>query len=184
MFLDESGIATDLIRRYGRSRRGTRLPDQAPHGRWQSHTFIAAVRLEGITAPGVIDGPLDGVSFLAYVEQILVPTLRPGDLVILDNLTVHHDAAIRIVIEQTGATLRFLPPYSPDFNPIELCFAKLKAVLRTARPAPSTPSVASSPSACRAFRRTNAPPISDTAGIQPLRTYEKRYSQDIILSIT
>ena len=134
MFLDESGIATDLIRRYGRSRRGTRLPDQAPHGRWQSHTFVAAVRLEGITAPGVIDGPIDGVSFLAYVEQILVPTLRPGDRVILENLTVHHDAAIRIVIEQTGATLRFLPPYSPDFNPIELCFAKLKAVLRAARP--------------------------------------------------
>lgn len=134
VLIDETGIATDLIRRYGRSVRGARVHDQAPYGRWQTYTCVAALRLEGITAPGVLDGPVDHDSFLAYVEQILAPTLRPGDIVILDNLGAHRGDDIRLAIAATGATLRFLPPYSPDFNPIELCFAKLKAILRAARP--------------------------------------------------
>jgi transposase len=95
---------------------------------------IAALRLEGITAPAVFDGPIDTASFLAYVEQVLVPTLRPGDVVVLDNLAVHKQPEVRTAISAAGATIRFLPPYSPDFNPIELAFAKLKAFLRAARP--------------------------------------------------
>ena len=96
--------------------------------------MIAALRLEGLGASAVFDGPIDNPTFLAYIEQILVPTLRPGDVVVLDNLAVHKQPEVRAVIEQAGARLRFLPPYSPDFNPIELAFAKLKAFLRAARP--------------------------------------------------
>lgn len=134
VFLDECGVTTDLLRRYGRSPRGTRLHDHTPCGHWQTHTVVAALRLEGLGAPAVFDGPIDNVSFLAYVEQVLVPTLRPGDVVVLDNLVVHKQPEVRIAIEHAGAHLRFLPPYSPDFNPIELAFAKLKAFLRAARP--------------------------------------------------
>ena len=96
--------------------------------------MIAALRLEGLGAPAVFDGPIDSPSFLADIEQVLVPTLRPGDVVVLDNLAVHKQPEVRLAIEQAGALLRFLPPYSPDFNPIELAFAKLKAFLRAARP--------------------------------------------------
>ena len=96
--------------------------------------MIAALRLDGTRRAGVFDGPIDNASFLAYVEQVLVPTLRPGDVVVLDNLVVHKQPEVRLAIEQAGAQLRFLPPYSPDFNPIELAFAKLKAFLRAARP--------------------------------------------------
>lgn len=96
--------------------------------------MIAALRLEGLGAPAVFDGPIDSPSFLAYVEQVLAPTLRPGDVVVLDNLAVHKQPEVRTAIEQVGARVRFLPPYSPDFNPIELAFAKLKAFLRAARP--------------------------------------------------
>jgi transposase len=134
VFLDESGVATDLLRRYGRSPRGTRLGDHTPCGHWETHTVIAALRLDGLGAAAVFDGPIDTVSFQAYVDQILVPTLRPGDVVVLDNLAVHKHPAVRASIEQAAALLRFLPPYSPDFNPIELAFAKLKAFLRAARP--------------------------------------------------
>lgn len=133
VFLDESGVTTNLIRRYGRSLRGQRVTDHTPHGHWQTSTFIAALRVTGLTAPGVLDGPMDGESFLAYVEQILVPTLTPGDIVVADNLAAHHVDGIREAIAVAGATLWYLPPYSPDFNPIELCFAKLKAILRAAR---------------------------------------------------
>ena len=134
VFLDESGVTTDLLRRYGRSPRGQRLHDHTPCGHWQAHTVVAGLRLEGLTAAAVFDGPIDNPSFLAYVEQILVPTLRPGDVVVLDNLAVHKQPDVRAAIERAGAQLRFLPPYSPDFNPIELAFAKLKAFLRAARP--------------------------------------------------
>jgi len=134
VFLDECGVATDLLRRYGRSPRGERLHDHTPCSHWETQTVIAALRLEGLTAPAVFDGPIDNVSFLAYVEQILAPSLRRGDVVVLDNLAVHKQAAVRAAIEQVGAHLRFLPPYSPDFNPIEQAFAKLKAFLRAARP--------------------------------------------------
>ena len=134
VFLDECGVTTDLLRRYGRSPRGTRLSDHTPCGHWQTHTVIAALRAEGLGAPAVFDGPIDNETFLAYVEQVLVPTLRAGELVVLDNLAVHKQPAVRAAIEAAGAHLRFLPPYSPDFNPIECAFAKLKAFLRAARP--------------------------------------------------
>jgi transposase len=134
LFLDECGVTTDLLRRYGRSPRGERLRDHAPCGHWETHTVIAGLRLEGLTAPAVFNGPIDQVSFFAYVEQVLAPTLRPGDVIVLDNLAVHKQPDVAAVIESVGAVLRFLPPYSPDFNPIEQAFAKLKAFLRAARP--------------------------------------------------
>lgn len=133
MFLDETGITTTLLRRYGRAARGARVFDAVPFARWETSTFIAALRVTGLTAPGVFEGAIDGPSFLAYVEQILVPTLQVGDLVIADNLSTHKVAGIAEAIAAAGATLLFLPPYSPDLNPIELCFAKLKAILRAAR---------------------------------------------------
>jgi transposase len=132
VFLDECGVTTDLLRRYGRSPRGYRLRDHAPCGHWETSTVIAALRLDAVTAPAVFDGPIDNASFRAYVDQVLVPTLRPGDVVVLDNLAVHKQPEIRAAIEAVGAPLRFLPPYSPDFNPIEMLFAKLKALLRRA----------------------------------------------------
>ena len=134
VFLDECGVTTDLLRRYGRSLRGTRLRDHAPFGHWDTHTVVAALRVDGLGAPAVFDGPIDNPTFLAYVEQVLVPSLRVGDVVVLDNLAVHKQPDVRLAIERAGAQLRFLPPYSPDFNPIELAFAKLKAFLRAARP--------------------------------------------------
>ena len=134
VFLDECGVTTDLLRRYGRSRRGTRLRDHTPCSHWETSTVIAALRLDAVTAPAVFDGPIDKASFRAYVEQVLAPTLRPGDVVVLDNLAVHKQPEVRATILAVGAELRFLPPYSPDFNPIELVFAKLKAFLRAARP--------------------------------------------------
>ena len=127
-------MTTDLLRRYGRSPRGTRLHDHTPCSHWQTHTVIAALRVDGIGAPAVFDGPIDNASFYAYVEQVLAPTLRRGDVVVLDNLAVHKQPEVRAAIEATGAQIRFLPPYSPDFNPIEMAFAKLKAFLRAARP--------------------------------------------------
>ena len=134
VFIDECGVTTDLLRRYGRSPRGERLRDHTPCGHWQAHTVVAALRPSGLTAPAVFDGPIETDSFRAYVEQVLVRTLRPGDVVVLDNLAVHRQPEIRTAIEAVGAQLRFLPPYSPDFNPIEMAFAKLKAFLRAARP--------------------------------------------------
>ena len=141
MFLDECGVTTDLLRRYGRGPRGAPVRDHTPCGHWQTQTVIAALRLEGLQASAVFDGPIDTPSFLAYVEQILVPTLRPGDVVVLDNLAVHKQPEVRAAIEDAGAQLRFLPPNSPDFNPIELAFAKLKAFMRAARPRSFRPQV-------------------------------------------
>ena len=134
VFLDECGVTTDLLRRYGRSPRGTRLHDHTPCSHWETQTVIAALRVDRVSAPAVFDGPIDAVSFRAYVEQVLVPTLQPGDVVVLDNLAVHKQPDVRTAIEAVGAQIRFLPPYSPDFNPIEQAFAKLKAFLRAARP--------------------------------------------------
>ena len=134
VFVDESGVTTDLLRRYARSPRGTRATDHSPWGHWQTHTVVAALRSTEMTAPAVFDGPIDNTTFRAYVEQVLVPTLRAGDVVVLDNLAAHKQPEVRLAIEQAGAQLRFLPPYSPDFNPIEQAFAKLKAFLRAARP--------------------------------------------------
>ena len=146
MFLDETGITTNLLRRYGRAPRGARVHDHAPCGRWQTSTFLAALRVTGLTAPGVFDGAIDGESFRAYIEQILVPTLQPGDIVIADNLGAHKVAGIQRAIQAAGATLWYLPPYSPDLNPIELCFAKLKALVRTARCRRDVPPILSSTS--------------------------------------
>jgi transposase len=134
VFLDECGVTTDLLRRYGRRPRGTRLHDHTPCSHWQTHTIITGLRLEGLTAPAVFDGPVDNPTFHAYVAQVLVPTLHRGDVVVLDNLAVHKQPLVRDAIEAAGAHLRFLPPYSPDFNPIEQAFAKLKAFFRAARP--------------------------------------------------
>lgn len=119
-----------MTRRYGRSRKGKRLLGFAPNGHWKTTTFVAALRHDRVAAPCVFDGPIDGESFRAYVEQMLVPTLKPGNIVVLDNLSSHKVAGVREAIEATGATLRFLPPYSPDFDPLEQAFAKLKAWLR------------------------------------------------------
>lgn len=113
--------------------RGKRLIGKAPRGHWQTMTFIAALRHDRISAPCVIDGPINGESFLAYIQQILVPTLGPGDIVIMDNLGSHKGRAVRSAIRAVGARLLFLPPYSPDLNPIEQVFAKLKALLRKAQ---------------------------------------------------
>ena len=118
----------------GAVRRGVRLRDHTPCGHWETHTIVAALRPDGLTAPAVFDGPIDNASFRAYVEQVLVPTLRRGDVVVLDNLAVHKQPEVRAAIEAAGAQIRFLPPYSPDFNPIEMAFAKLKAFMRAARP--------------------------------------------------
>ncbi len=121
-----------MTRTHGRCRRGQRLNAKVPHGRWRTLTFIAALRHDRIDAPCVIDGPINGESFLAWVEQFLVPTLAPGDIVIMDNLGSHKGHAVRRAIRAAGARLFFLPPYSPDLNPIEQVFAKLKTLLRKA----------------------------------------------------
>ncbi len=126
------GASTKMARRHGRAVRGQRLRMSVPHGHWKTTTFVGALRLTGMTAPMVLDRAMTGAWFLAYVEQVLAPTLTPGDIVIMDNLPAHKSAAVRRAIEATGAQLRLLPPYSPDFNPIENAFAKLKALLRKA----------------------------------------------------
>ena len=130
VFVDETGLSTKMARLRGRAPRGERCRAGVPHGHWKTTTFTGALRLGGMTAPFVYDGPMNGEVFLAYVEQFLAPTLRPGDTVIMDNLPAHKPLAVRKAIERTGAELRFLPPYSPDFNPIENAFAKLKTLLR------------------------------------------------------
>ncbi len=132
VFIDETGAKTNMVRLYGRAPRGQRLFAPVPYGHWMTTTFVAALRHDEITAPCVFDGPMNGASFLTYVEQFLVPTLRNGDVVVMDNLASHKVAGVRQAIERAGATLRYLPAYSPDFNPIEQAFAKLKAALRKA----------------------------------------------------
>src|SRR5207237_4192447 len=132
IFIDETWAKTNMTRTHGRSPRGRRLVAKVPHGRWRTLTFLAALRCDKITAPCVFDGPINGKTFLAYVEQSLVPTLSPGDIVIMDNLGSHKGKAVRRAIRAAGAKLFFLPPYSPDLNPIEQVFAKLKHLLRKA----------------------------------------------------
>lgn len=132
VFIDETWAKTNMTRRHGRAPRGERLVAKVPHGRWRTLTFLAALRVDRIEAPCVLDGPITGESFLAYVEQILVPTLKPGDIVVIDNLGSHKGGAVRKAVRAAGAKLFFLPPYSPDLNPIEQVFAKLKTLLRKA----------------------------------------------------
>jgi len=121
-----------MARKCGRALKGERLRASVPHGHWKTTTFVAGLRLTGMVAPMVLDGPINGVWFQAYVEQVLVPTLSPGDVVIMDNLGSHKGVGVRKAIEAAGAKLHYLPPYSPDFNPIENAFSKLKALLRKA----------------------------------------------------
>jgi transposase len=130
VFIDETAANTKMARLSGRCPRGERLVGRVPHGHWKTITFVAALRQSGITAPFVLDGSMTGEIFLAYVEQYLVPTLKRKDIVILDNLSAHKAPGIRVAIEAAGATLCYLPQYSPDLNPIEMLFSKLKAFLR------------------------------------------------------
>lgn len=130
VFIDESGLNTKMARLRGRSKRGERCRAAVPHGHWKSTTFTAGLRIDGIVAPWLLDGAMDGEAFLVYVRKVLAPTLVPGDIVVMDNLPAHKVAGVREAIEAAGAELRYLPPYSPDFNPIEMAFAKIKAFLR------------------------------------------------------
>ena len=132
VFIDETGTSTNMIRTRGRARRGARLVDRVPHGHWKITTFVAGLRCGEITAPFVIDQPMNSVIFLTYVQRCLVPTLKQGDIVIMDNLKPHKAAGVREAIEAVGAKILYLPPYSPDLNPIEMFFSKFKAMLRKA----------------------------------------------------
>jgi transposase len=132
VFIDETWASTNMARRYGRAPRGERLRAAIPHGHWKTTTVVAGLRNSGMVAPMVLDGPVNGELFQAYVEQVLVPDLRPGDIVVMDNLGSHKGAGVRSAIEAAGASLAYLPAYSPDFNPIENAFSKLKAALRKA----------------------------------------------------
>jgi transposase len=130
VFIDETAATTKMTRLYGRAPQGKRLVDKVPHGHWKTTTFICGLRHDGVIAPFVLDGPMDGPHFLAYVEQILAPTLKKGQTVFLDNVSTHKVAGVEEVIEARGARAVFLPAYSPDLNPIEQLFAKLKSFLR------------------------------------------------------
>jgi transposase len=132
VFLDETGASTHMTRSRGRAPKGERCVASVPNGHWHTTTFIAGLRVNELTAPMVLDGPMDGEAFLMYVRQCLCPTLKPGDIVIADNLPSHKVAGVREAIEAAGATSRYLPPYSPDLNPIEQFFSKLKALLKKA----------------------------------------------------
>jgi transposase len=133
VFIDETWIKTNMAPLRGWGPKGRRLRGFAPHGHWRTLTFLGALRLDRLAAPCIFDGPINGQSFRAYVEQQLVPTLKPGDIVIMDNLGSHKGKAVRDAIHAAGATLRFLPPYSPDLNPIEQTFAKIKHWMRAAQ---------------------------------------------------
>jgi transposase len=132
IFIDETGASTKMARLRGRAPKGERCRASIPYGHWQTTTFTAGLRFDRLAAPMILDGPMDGAAFLAYVQQVLVPELKPGDVVVIDNLPAHKVAGVRQAIEAAGAKLIYLPPYSPDFNPIEMAFAKFKALLRTA----------------------------------------------------
>ena len=131
VFIDESGAKTNMTRLYGRAKAGQRVVDNVPSGRWCTTTMISSVRLDGSTACMVVDGTTDKDVFQAYVQYILLPTLKPGDIVILDNLSSHKNQKVRDLIESVGAEVWFLPSYSPDLNPIEKMWSKIKAILRT-----------------------------------------------------
>jgi transposase len=140
VFIDETWTSTSMTRRYGRAPRGRRCIGSAPHGHWKTTTFVGGLRHRRLNAPMVADGPMDGEMFLAWVRQFLCPTLQPGDIAVVDNLSSHKVAGVEEAIHAVGATLLYLPPYSPDLNPIEKLFAKLKALLQKPPSAPSMPS--------------------------------------------
>jgi transposase len=132
VFIDETWASTKMARSHGRARLGERLRAPVPHGHWKTTTFVAALRNRGLVAPMLLDQPINGAAFQAYVDQVLLPELRPGDIVVMDNLGSHKGTSVRAAIEAVGASLLYLPPYSPEFNPIENAFAKFKAMLRKA----------------------------------------------------
>jgi transposase len=132
VFIDETWASTNMARRHGRCLRGERLRIGVPHGHWKTTTFVGALTLRGFIAPFVLDGPINRDAFETYIEKVLCPALQPDDIVIMDNLSSHKSPAVREMIEAAGARLLYLPPYSPDFNPIEKAFSKLKALLRKA----------------------------------------------------
>lgn len=133
LFLDETGAKTNMTPRYGRGKRGARVVDNTPNGHWSTTTLIGAITLSGACAPMMIQGATDTEVFVAYVEQVLAPQLRPGMIVVMDNLSAHKSPRVAALIEQQGATMRYLPPYSPDLNPIELMWSKIKTSLRAAK---------------------------------------------------
>ena len=183
VLLDETGITNTLLRRYGRAPRGARVHDHAPGGRWQTSTLLAALRVTGLTAPGVFDGAIDGESFRAYIEQILVPTLQPGDIVIADTLGAHKVAGIQRAIQAAGATLWYLPPYSPDLNPHRALLREAHGprshrTLSQQRDALAVPRYLS-----RALQpSTNAATIFGTAGTRPPHGHEKRSSLNVTMA--
>jgi transposase len=168
VFLDETGTATNMTRRYGRSPRGQRVVDATPHGHWLTTTFVTGLREHGIVAPLVLDGPMRGEVFRAYVEQMLAPALSPGDVVVLDNLAAHKVAGVREAIRAVGASILYLPPYSPDLNPIEQFFAKLKALLRKTAAGTKTSSRRPSAASREPGRLPSAPAISTLSAMVPL----------------
>jgi transposase len=132
VFIDETGASTNMVRLRGRCPKGQRLVSKVPWGHWKTTTFTAGLRRDGLVAPFVLDGPMNGAAFLVYIEKFLVPSLAEGDIVIMDNLPAHKVEGVRERIEAAGARLLYLPPYSPDLNPIEMAFAKFKTLLRKA----------------------------------------------------
>jgi transposase len=168
VFIDETWATTNMARRYGRSLRGQRLIASVPHGHWKTSTFLAALRHDRLTAPCVIDGAINGAAFRAYVEQFLAPTLMPGDLVVMDNLSSHKVAGVREAIQARGASLLYLPPYSPDLNPIEQAFAKFKARLRKAAARTLDALWDAIAEACRAFSSGECANYLANAGYVPL----------------
>ena len=162
VFLDETATSTNMVRLRGRCARGERLIDHVPHGHWKTITFVAGLRRRAMVAPLVLDGPMNATTFVAYLKQCLVPKLKRGDVVMMDSLPVHRVANVREVIEAAGAKLRYLPKYSPDLNPIEQAFSKLKAHLRKLLNQPFRVSPAGSARLWPHSARKNAPITSDT----------------------
>ena len=162
IFIDETWAKTNVTRLRGWAPRGHKLVARVPHGKWRTLTFLAALRHDRIDAPAVLDGPINGRSFLAWVEQMLVPTLGTGDIVVMDNLGSHKGQAVRRAIRAAGAKLLFLPPYSPDLNPIEQVFAKLKTLLRKADERTVEPRGGASDRSSTPSRPTNARTTSET----------------------
>lgn len=133
VFIDETGAKTNMTRLYARARKGERALDYAPHGHWSTTTLVAALTSEGAKAPMVLDGPMDRACFEACVEQVLIPATAPGSIIVMDNLAAHKSSAVGQMLQEAGIELWYLPPYSPDFNPIELMWLKVKATLRSAK---------------------------------------------------
>ena len=167
VFLDETWAKTNMTRLRGWAPRGHKLVDKVPHGHWRTLTFLAALRHDRIDAPLVLDGPINGASFTAYVEQFLAPTLSAGDIVIMDNLGSHKGPAVRAAIRRAGAHLLFLPPYSPDLNPIEMAFSKIKAHLRAAQARTFDTLTKALGSICNLFNRAECLNFFNAAGYAP-----------------